>query len=419
MKKTLLLQTALVAAAGVMLADASFAQVKAEPLGVTVGGYMTRTFKLQDRDKNGNATTGSAQTDKAAATFGGPDAEIWFSLRAVLDNGLRVGGRIELEGASDGDQIDESYVWFENDMGRVEVGSTDRVASKMNYFSPNATLSGQGTTQVSENSAIVTPATNRAGGVSMWFANAANDAEGINVYTSSNRYFGSKAGKGLQLGISYTPDGCQDYNNAGGQFAAAATTTTCDNGFGSTINGTVRNQYTAAANYLESFGAFSVALYGGYINSRAEPVAATAANAVPKRVDGWQGGLQVAYDLGGGATVAVGGGYKDEEVSANDAGNKIDRKAWVIGAMYLTNGAAPGSIGIGADYWAAKGKETATNVVQGDDKGALFQIGVSYQLATGIKLYGGAGAYKYTDGNATLANESKANFGLVGVNLVF
>jgi len=416
MKKTLLLQTALVAAAGVMLADASFAQVKAEPLGVTVGGYMTRTFKVQDRDK----VTGSNMTDRAPATFGGPDAEIWFSLRAVLDNGLRVGGRIGLEGATDGDQIDESYVWFENDMGRVEVGSTDRVASKMNYFSPNATLSGQGTTQVSENSAIQTPASNRAGGVSMWFANAANDVEGINLYTSSNRYFGSKAGKGLQLGVSYTPDGCQDYNNAGGQFAAATTTNTCDNGFGTTTNGTVRNQYTAAANYLESFGAFNVALYGGYINSRAEPTAATTtATTVPKRVDGWQAGLQVAYNLGGGSTIAVGGGYKDEEVSANDAGNKIDRKAYVAGIYYLTNGAAPGSIGLGADYWRAKGEETATNVKQGDDKGTLFQVGVSYQLATGIKLYGGAGTYKYTDGNSTVANEGKANFGLVGVNLVF
>ncbi|MEL3889573.1 porin [Ferrovibrio sp. MS7] len=415
MKKTLLLQTALVAAAGVMLADASFAQVKAEPLGVTVGGYMTRTFKVQDRDK----VTGSAQTDKSAATFGGPDAEIWFSLRAVLDNGLRIGGRVELEGATDGDQIDESYVWFENDLGRIELGSTDRVASKMQYFSPNATLSGQNTGQVSENAVFVTPANNRAGGVTMWFANASNDAEGINFYTSSNRYFGSKAGKGLQLGYSYTPDGCQDYNNAGGQFAAAATITNCDAGFGNTNNGTTRNQHTFAGNYLESFGDFNVALYGGYISNRAEPGAATAANAVPKRVTGWQAGAQVGYNLGGGSTITVGGGLKDEEVSRNDAGNAIDRKAYVVGVYYLSNGAAPGSIGVGADYWWAKGEETAANVKQGDDKGKVFQVGVSYQLATGIKLYGGAGTYKYTDGNGAAANESKANFGLLGVNLVF
>ncbi len=407
MKKTLLLQTALVAAAGVMLADASFAQVKAEPLGVTVGGYMTRTFKVQDRDK----VTGSGQTDKAPVTFGGPDAEIWFSLRAVLDNGLRIGGRVELEGASDGDQIDESYVWFENDMGRIELGSTDRVASKMQYFSPNATFPGQGTGQVSENSAIIAGTGNQAGGVSMWFANAANDAEGINLYTSSNRYFGSKAGKGLQLGYSYTPDGCQDYNNAGGQFAAAATVTNCDAGFSSTINGSVRNQHTFAANYIESFGDVSVALYAGYISSRAEPTAATAAAAVPKRVTGWNAGAQLTYALGGGSTVAVGGGLKREEVSAT-----VDRNVYVVGLMYLTNGAAPGSIGVGADFWKSKGEE----VGQADDTAKLFQVGVSYQLATGIKLYGGAGTYEWEDGAAAIgAGDSKANFGLLGVNLVF
>ncbi len=423
MKKTLLLQTALVAAAGVMLADASFAQVKAEPLGVTVGGYMTRTFKVQDRDKiavpAGTATANlPGQHDKSAATFGAPDAEIWFSLRAVLDNGLRIGGRVELEGATDGDQIDESYVWFENDLGRIELGSTDRVASKMQYFSPNATLSGQNTGQVSENAVFITPANNRAGGVTMWFANAANDAEGINFYTSSNRYFGSKAGKGLQLGYSYTPDGCQDYTNGAfnnGTYAG----TTCDAGFGSTNNGTTRNQHTFAGNYLESFGDFNVALYGGYISNRAESTATTAVNAAPKRVTGWQAGLQVGYNLGGGSTITVGGGLKDEEVSRNDAGNAIDRKAYVVGVYYLSNGAAPGSIGVGADYWWAKGEETAANVKQGDDKAKVFQVGVSYQLATGIKLYGGAGTYKYTDGNGTLANESKANFGLLGVNLVF
>jgi len=402
----------------VMLADASFAQVKAEPLGVTVGGYMTRTFKVQDRDK----VTGSGQTDRAPATFGGPDAEIWFSLRAVLDNGLRIGGRIELEGATDADQIDESYVWFENDLGRIELGSTDRVASKMQYFSPNATLSGQTTGQVSENSAISVPANNRAGGVSMWFANAINDTEGLNIYTSSNRYFGSKAGKGLQLGVSYTPDGCQDYNNSTTPTVGAAGG--CDNGFGFTNNtGQQKNNFQVAANYLESFGDVNVALYAGWVSTKPESIAAASATAAStrfERLTGWQAGAQLGYNLGGGSTVTVGGGYKKEEVTS-----AVERRVWVAGIYYLSNGAAPGSIGVGADYWTAKGEETeaAGGVAFGDDKGKLFQVGVSYQLATGIKLYGGAGTYKFTDGGRNgvnaVANESKANFGLLGVNLVF
>lgn len=412
MKSPYLLQTALVAATGLMLADPAFAQVKAEPLGVSVGGFMTRTFKVQDRDKE----AGSAQTDKSSATFGAPNAEIWFNLKAVLDNGLRVGGRIELEAASDGDQIDESYVWFENDLGKVELGSTDRVAAKMQYFSPNTTLPGQDniSTATSENAPFVVPANNRAGPTSMWFANHGNDAEGLNIYSSSNRYFGSKAGKGLQLGVSYVPDGCQDYNNAGGQFAAAGNITNCDAGFGNTVNGSVRNHFNVAGNYIESFGDLTLALSAGYVSTRIESIGlnttTNAGTAGQPRLTGWQGGSQLTYALGGGSTIGVGGGYKSEEVTST-----IDRRSYILGFLYTTNGANPGSIGVGGDYWNAKGKEAGL----ADDKADIFQVGVSYMLASGIKVYGGAGTYDYTDGNSTRANESKANFGVLGVNLTF
>src|SRR3546814_18198051 len=85
MKKTLLLQTALVAAAGLMLADAATAQDKAVPIGVTVGGYMTRSFPVQAR--------GVQPVDQPAATFAAPDADIWLPIRSVLDHGHVVGDR--------------------------------------------------------------------------------------------------------------------------------------------------------------------------------------------------------------------------------------------------------------------------------------------------------------------------------------
>ncbi len=398
MKSSLLLQTALVAAAGLVLADASFAQVKSEPINVTVGGFMTRTFKVVDRDDNG--TPGGAATpqqDRSATAFGAPNAEIWFNIRAVLDNGLRVGGRVELEGATDGDQIDESYLWFENDMGKVEVGSTDRVAAKMQYFSPNTTMPGQDniSTATSENAVFIVPTNNRAGPTSMWFANNGNDAEGINIYSSSNRYFGSKSGKGLQVGISFAPDGCQD-NLA-----------PCNVGMPPTANGSIRNNYQIAANYIESFDALTLAVSGGYIRTTIEGNGMTAG---ASGLTGWQAGTQLTYALGGGSTIGVGGGYKSDEVSTT-----IDRRSYIVGFLYTTNGSQPGSIGVGGDYWRAKGEEAG----QADDKAEIFQLGVSYMLATGIKLYGGAGTYEYTDGDAVRANESKANFGLLGVNLTF
>src|SRR3546814_726222 len=236
-----------------MLADVSTAQDKAVPIGVTVGGYMTRSFSVQDR--------GTRQVDQPAATFAAPDAEIWFNIRSVLDNGTVIGGRIELEGSTESDQIDESYLFVEkHDLGRIEVGSTDLVPNKMLYGPPNA-IPGDHTT--------VTGASGDFFGSSnymMWFSSIQNDKEHINIYSSSNRYFGSKVGKGLQLGFSYLPNACEDRGTSAGTTGSCQTFSGPANG--STVNN-MQNVYAAAANYIESFGPVDAALYGAWYTGKA------------------------------------------------------------------------------------------------------------------------------------------------------
>ena len=392
MKKTLLLQTALVAAAGMMLADVANAQTKAQPLAVTVGGYMTQFFKMQDRD--------DSQVDQHATGFA-TDGEIWFNIRGVLDNGTVVGGRVELEAGTYGDQIDERYLFLErNDIGRVELGSTDRVSAKMNYFAP-AVLPGHSTTTQSEYTAAVnTP--------QMWFGNNNNDAEGINVYTSANRYFGSKAGKGLQLGFSYVPDGCQDFGT-GAAGSSLAATAGCGGGFGSTVNtGQLSNQYNVAANYLESFGAVDVALYAGWNSVRREATA-------QGRMDGWQVGTQLAYNLGDGAAIQVGGGYAEEDVQKAVAGTGgQERQNYSVGVRYLTNGSRPGSIGVGVEYF---GREDEVPTTGATTELEYYQLGVTYQLATGVLTFAGVGVSDQDNPGATADVEQ--TFGVVGIGLSF
>lgn len=381
MKKTLLLQTALVAAAGLMLADVANAQTKAQPLAATVGGYFTQFVKFQDP---GNAQAGS--TDRGMAFSS--DAEIWFNIRGVLDNGTVIGGRVELEAATYQDQVDERYLFIEKaDVGRIELGSTDRVTGKMLYFAPNS-LPGHSSTVHSEyTSAANTPL--------MWFANSGHDNEGINVYTASNRYFGSKAGKGLQLGFSYVPDGCQDFQ---------VLSNACGSTFGGRSNaGQTSDQYAVAANYIESFGAVSAALYAGYNSVLIE------ADGSNDRHNGWQAGAQFAYSVGGGAAIQFGGGYSDEDRSAT-----IEREAYSLGLRYLTNGAAPGSVGIGVEYYNREDK--TTGVAQADELD-YYHLGVTYQLATGVLTFAGVGV---SDRDATgTANDNDQTFGVVGIGLSF
>lgn len=437
MKKTLLLQTALVAAAGLFAADIASAQVKAQPIAVTVGGYMTQVMKVQDRDNN------RTLTDTNSVSFGSPDAEIYFNIRAVLDNGTVIGGRVELEAQTETDQIDESYIFVERaDIGRLEAGSTDRAASKMVYGAPTA-IPGYGTIDPTGSIAVTTAPTGaRTSGNLTKFTGAPDDAQGLNLYTASNRYFGSKAGKGVQLGVSYVPDGCEDNSPA-----ASTTGTTTGNGigsgrgcggaFGSTINpGQVNKAWTGAVNYLESFGPVDVALFGGYNRFSTEAASAgTAANgsATVFKADGLDGyafGTTLTYNVGDGSTVQFGGAYKAEDQGVSLSGDD-KRKVYTAGLRYLTNGVNAGSIGLGVDFARTKADQgnIAGVAVSGEDKYTWYSAGVTYQVASGILLFAGLGRYEYDDAfgagatpNGVVAqadNDSKVTFGVTGIRLDF
>lgn len=421
MKKTLLLQTALVATAGLFLADIAAAQTKEVPIALTVGGYMSQVFKAADFE---NSRTLNGRQNHGFST----DAEIYFNFRGVLADGTAIGGRVELEGSTEADQIDETYMYVErNDIGRAEIGSTDRAASKMVYGAPVA-IPGYGTIDPTGAIAVTNAPTGaRTSGNLTKFAGATDDANGINLYTSANRYFGSKAGKGLQLGFSYTPDGCQDFSNAG-------STIGCGGGF-TTDNdaGQFSQAYTFAANYIESFGVVDIGLFGAYNRFDVEATSAgSAANGTAtvfrnSGLSGWAFGTTVTYNIADGSSVQVGGAWKKEEMGV---GPNDERNVYSAGVRYLTNGANPGSFGVGVDYAKTKADQgnIAGTTVSGEDEYTWISLGVTYQVARGILGFGGIGQYEYEDaiaagtvvgGTAQADNNAKANFAIVGVRMDF
>lgn len=409
MKNYLLLQTALVAAS-LAFTNIAEAQTKEQPIGVTVGGYMTQVYRVTDREKDRNTT------DLPSQSFTTPDAEIWFNIRAVLADGTVIGGRVELEGQTETDQIDESYMYVErSDVGRLELGSTDRAASKMVYGAPTA-IPGYGTIDPTGNISVVkAPSGARTTGNKIKFSYAGDDAEAINLYTSSNRYFGSKSGKGLQFGFSYVPDGCEDSG------CATSSISTANAGQASKI-------YQFAANYIESFGAFDVALFGAYNRASIEADSVGSASSGSATVfknsglDGYAFGTTLTYNIVDGSSVQFGGAYKDEEQSVTRAGDD-SRKVYSLGLRYLTAGTKPGSIGVGVDWALSKADQgnVAGTAVAGEDEFTWYSVGVTYQVAQGILTFAGIGRYEFEDAvsAATLDNDSKATFGVVGMRLDF
>src|SRR3546814_15062327 len=75
--------------------------------------------------------------------------------------------------------------------------------------------------------------------------------EHINIYTSSNRYFGSKVGKGLQLGFSYMPNACEDRGTSAGTAGSCQT-------FSSAANSSRSEEHTSE---LQSLMRISYAVF--------------------------------------------------------------------------------------------------------------------------------------------------------------
>jgi hypothetical protein len=270
----------------------------------------------------------------------------------------------------------------------------DSVTTKMIYAAPNS-LPNYSSTVQSEYSAV-----NNA--PLMRFVNAMDDVNHINVYSASNRYFGSKAGKGLQIGLGYSPDNCQDFQGTG----LSGTQNACGSGF--FVPNALEQGFNAAANYLESFGAFDVALYAGYNSVKVLGQGGGATAATNSRESGKQAGATFGYNLGDGSLIQVGGSWTREDILSTR-----ERKGWTAGARYLTNGAAPGSVGIGFEY--ADRNEQGTGRL-GDLE--YWHVGLTYQVAAGILGFAGVGVSDTTDHPTTTSNIDQT-FGVVGINLTF
>src|SRR5690349_16246221 len=116
MRKLLLGSTGLFSA-GLALGGLTGAAAAEEPIRLTVGGYFKSAYQIVvDDNENGEDGRSEPGYDRNIDGFFS-DAEIHFVGRTTLDNGLEVGARVELEGETDNDQIDEAWVWFSGGFG--------------------------------------------------------------------------------------------------------------------------------------------------------------------------------------------------------------------------------------------------------------------------------------------------------------
>jgi len=392
MRKLLYGSTALVAA-GLVAGGAS----AAERIQMGLGGYFAAFFVAGSEDDS--AIRGEPGANRRSHKLA-REGEIFFRGKTTLDNGIEVGVHVELEAETCGDQIDESYIWFEGAYGRLVLGAENSAPYLMAYGAPAPSSGQHGVNspnfrhlQLGGNAAASLQA---GSGAPSTVVNLSNDSEKITYFTPRLA--------GFQFGISYTPDNCEETATGGvgvgcgGSYAGFQPDNTV---------GQWSEIVEIGVNYVNKFGDVGVALFAGYGHGDLEANAVPAAPTLTDR-DLWAVGGQLSY-----AGFTFGASYLDDDGGTRNTNAIDDNKQWNVGLRY-----AWGPWGVGIAYANA---QTDFNAVAGggEDEIDMFEVGGSYALGPGITLEGGVQFWDVKDAASAPGSENDATIFFIGTVLVF
>ena len=162
----------------------------------SVNGFVTGIFSVGENDDAFDAAQGGNLNSFVSAT----DSEVHFNASTALDNGVKIKARVELEGETQADQIDETWMRISGSFGEFRFGEADKPVDTMvlgsaghgasvgmnHRFHTGAIFTTPGTVSITNNTS----------------SDISGDAGGIQYYTPRV--------SGFQLGVSYTPDNNQD-----------------------------------------------------------------------------------------------------------------------------------------------------------------------------------------------------------------
>ena len=395
--KSILYGTTALMAVGLMAGTA----VAAEKISLGLGGYWAAQASF------GNNESDAAGADSGLRDHGfGQESEIYFSGKTTMDNGIKVGVMVQLEGETSGDQIDNTYIWSSGSFGRIEYGETWGPSLLMSYGTVGEkNRTGDFTSHVP----FVT-----LNGLNF---NSYGGGAGVNGLPSEKLGYYTPRMGGFQVGVSYAPEPKN-----------ASATGTRDSDQGTQVGA---EMVDIGINYTGDFSSMKVGIFGSYYASQTEggaPTAAAAIGTVATSTLETTTGVQVvtsavAQAAGAAAAADVEGHSVGAQVSANGVrvggrytrhkdigGAGLDRTNWRIGADY-----SMGALGLGVTYQVAEQDVTAAT----EDTSTYLSVGASYNLSPGVQMYGGVLFVTYDDDAGAAASEGENSFGILGTKLSF
>ncbi|MGE5548179.1 MAG: porin [Solirubrobacterales bacterium] len=441
MKKVLIASTALVAAGLLTTGTAS----ASEKIKLELGGFSKWWVvgQWQDKDFESNLNTVAATASSTPASGLSAtnvdvkgDNEIHFNGSTTLDNGIKVGVRVELEAgghtetntgvANTMDVIDESYAYVETGFGKVMVGTYNNGTYLLHVSAPDAAGNWGEAAIMTGGLSVVKPGavSGMLGGNTTAIATD-GDAEKI-TYVAPSFY-------GLTLGASYVPNAFSEDNR--GVAAGANGPNAGAGALASTPLATDSSAYGVGALYANTFGGVGVKLSGGWVTYQVKsnnPIAGGS-----DMNNEYSAGAQLSY-----AGFTLGGSYR--QTNLNNATSGVGVLAAQAGQANLAGGvtstAANGGIAasegrafdLGLQY--ASGPyavsfayfNSSVNGIDGNggrDTITFYQVSGKYTLGAGVDLLASAGYADYknegTDVAGADANNNKGWAVMTGLSLAF
>jgi hypothetical protein len=347
MKNRLLTGAAII---GAILSTPAFAAETNDGIKLNLGGYFKAYMSYVNQDEA--AGSGVNKVDILRTT------EVHFDGKAKLENGLTVGAHIE--GQADGGDdffLDESYIFFSGDWGKVNLGRTYGTPYILQVVAPAANSNIDGRLQ------LLNPINLAAGGFTGALAASTYETDydqDVSAKVDKLSYITPMLLKGLQFGLTYTPDG------SGTSRGLTGNATSNDASQRSNI-------WEGAVLYENKDSkSFDYAIGAGYSNAQAEVTTPTFQNR-----EAWNVGAD--FNIG---KFGVGATYQVDDTGAPTGKMKYS----VIGADYTE-----GKLVYGTSYYNKNDDVNNADINR-------YSAGITYKVIPGLSFRGSAHYYDISEG---------------------
>lgn len=357
--------------ASVAVSSLAFAAAPAHAdIALELGGYFNGYGAIVDQDETAGTEVNTFDILRTT--------EVHVGGETTLDNGLTVGAHIEFEAdMGDSATVDESYVYFAGDWGRVNFGGEDGAAYLLQVAAPSADSSIDGIHQTIQ--PFVT-----TGGLTGGNLDYDVDPSG----KADKLTYLSPVYSGFQVGLTYSPD----TDNADDLEGVGTDTTNISTASGATSNTAFQETVEIAGRYEGQFQNVGVIAGAGY--SYGNRQGGLPANDVDDR-EIWNAGLDL--DIG---PFGIGAAY----VNDNNGVQDDETDTIVLGADYTT-----GPFKVGASYL----NQDTDNGVEYD----RYTGGVTYEYGPGMSF---RGSLQYLDqDNVTGTDDADGTAVLLGTMVKF